>query len=95
MAFIPLVLLTLTENIFKHGIFTDPQHLVLLRISLTGRVLEIYSLNLPKKARPVLNEDGKGLKNIRKRLEIFYGESVGMSAEPINGKFEVRIRVEL
>lgn len=90
--FIPLVLVTLAENIFKHGIFLDPQHPAKLAINQHGEFLTIHSCNLPdRKSRA--NSMHKGLENIRQRLEIAYGKAATMKHGIKDGYFELEIKV--
>lgn len=68
---IPLVLLTLAENMFKHGDFTAQPALLHLMISREGR-LELRSRN---KKRPGVTPDNRkniGLDNTRLRLDNYY-----------------------
>jgi sensor histidine kinase YesM len=92
--FIPLVLITIAENIFKHGIVFDAKHPAILHLDFDGNFLEIVSRNLPdRKNRPI--SMNKGLENIRQRLKIAYGEDAEMESGVSAGVFELKIRVRL
>ncbi|MGN7986484.1 sensor histidine kinase [Pedobacter sp. 22226] len=88
--FIPLVLVTLVENIFKHGIFQDPENPANLDIGLINDQIVITSRNLlnRKKTSQSMN---KGLDNIRQRLKLIYGSKASMEYSTSEGIFDVRI----
>ncbi|QNN42962.1 sensor histidine kinase [Pedobacter roseus] len=69
---IPLILLTLTENIFKHGNLTEITSPALLKLitNETGQ-LTFYSRNL-KKSKNARQRKALGLQNIRLRMDSFY-----------------------
>ena len=68
---IPLVLITLAENMFKHGNLHEPHSPALILIELQNEDLLIRTENLinPQKSATSFN---LGLQNIKKRLEIKY-----------------------
>jgi two-component system LytT family sensor kinase len=71
---IPLILLTLTENLFKHGNLTEVTSTAVLILTMdeTGK-LTFYSRNLnkSKNGRP-RQRKALGLQNIRLRMDSFY-----------------------
>lgn len=92
--FIPLVLITLAENIFKHGIFLDPQYPATLSVNLDGNHLIIRSRNLPnRKSRPISMH--KGLENILQRLDAAYRGAAKMHYEVKDEYFELEIKVKI
>ena len=68
---IPLVLITLAENMFKHGNLHEPHSPALILIELQNEDLLVRTENLinPQKSATSFN---LGLQNIKKRLEIKY-----------------------
>ena len=70
---LPLLLITLVENIFKHGDPTDQTKIA--RIDLeAGSANSIVFSTYNKKSRKVLHESsGLGIKNMTSRLKAFYG----------------------
>jgi len=71
---IPIILLTLVENIFKHGELRMAGSPAVIKVQFCGDNLEFHSVNLVREA-PLhgrLKDSGTGLGNIRSRLEIFY-----------------------
>ncbi|MCX3267484.1 sensor histidine kinase [Pedobacter agri] len=92
--FIPLVLLTLVENIFKHGNLSDKYHPALLRIETDATHLFIQTRNLVNTG---LNDNGQhtGLQNIRQRLRLSYGEHSKMQHYTSGDQFIVKITAPL
>jgi len=69
----PVILLTLTENIFKHGNLTNPDHPAKLDIRLTAdNQLTYASSNLKKRTSGHRPERQTGLRNTLTRLELAY-----------------------
>ena len=72
---IPIVLLTLVENVFKHGNLSLESDPATINISTTETHLYFYSSNLPINGVPFnAKSDGFGLKNIASRLQSYYPE---------------------
>lgn len=70
---IPLILLTLTENIFKHGNVRDPREPARLEIRTdTGGNLHYRAINLKKYGHGTRSTPGLGLQNICSRLDLAY-----------------------
>jgi len=87
---IPLVLLTLVENIFKHGDISDPDEIAIIDLDLADDSLHIQTKNLIKKHK-VTESHHAGLHNIHKRLSYAYGEQVKFQYQTIGPHFKVDI----
>lgn len=74
LSIIPLILLTLTENLFKHGLVTDAEHVarVDIRIDDRGRLLYVCRNRKKRitKREPSLSH--MGIRNVRIRLDQAY-----------------------
>ncbi|SDT14593.1 Histidine kinase [Mucilaginibacter mallensis] len=89
--FIPLVLLTLAENIFKHGDLSKGQA-ASLEVYLNDSLLIIESDNVSSRSQH--NSHGTGLLNIEKRLKYAYGDAVDFNYSQHNdGHFRVIIKI--
>jgi sensor histidine kinase YesM len=75
---IPLVLLTLVENIFKHGDLSEPNDMALISVSVKNKVLYIKTDNLINQNKS-LNSNYSGLKNIKERLHYAYGDQANFT----------------
>ncbi|MBK0380073.1 sensor histidine kinase [Mucilaginibacter segetis] len=72
---IPLVLLTLVENIFKHGNLTDKGQDAVIQVYLKNETFYIETDNvIDQKMRSAGNH--KGLNNTEQRLKFAYGENI-------------------
>lgn len=71
---IPFVLITLVENAFKHGDLKNPDHPIDIKLEVKANQLYFYCRN-KKKYGPTQLSTGIGLENIKKRLELAYGEA--------------------
>jgi two-component system, LytTR family, sensor kinase len=74
---IPFVLITLVENIFKHGDLADAAHSIKINIEVDNGAMRFYSCN-KKKAGPKELSTGIGLDNIKKRLNMTYGNGYNL-----------------
>lgn len=70
--FIPLIILTLLENIFKHGNLSEPSDPATMDIFIRDEKLKIETRNLVNTG---LNDSGLnlGIENIQNRIEAAYG----------------------
>lgn len=72
--FIPLILMSLTENIIKHGQLNNPLKPAEIKITYEKSALYIETSN-PEVIENPISGYNAGLRNIRSRLSIAYGEA--------------------
>lgn len=70
---ISFVLITLVENAFKHGDLKKQEHPIDVRLNVDGNKISFYCRN-KKKSGPKELSTGVGLENIKKRLDLAYGD---------------------
>lgn len=70
---IPFVLITLVENAFKHGDLKNTNNPIDIKLDVTSNKIIFYCSNI-KKSGPKELSTGVGLENIRKRLDLAYGD---------------------
>ncbi|MGY0039287.1 histidine kinase [Pedobacter sp. NJ-S-72] len=75
VVFIPLILMSLTENILKHGQLDNPQKPAQIIITYDNSVLYIKTSNPEVIENPISGIMRAGLRNIRSRLSMAYGEA--------------------
>ena len=94
LKFIPLVLLTLSENVFKHGNLGVKDCPAKIKISRDNEKLYIETHNLINTG---LNKSGNnyGVKNIRQRLFIAYGDKAKFELATIGDIFVVKISINI
>jgi LytS/YehU family sensor histidine kinase len=94
---IPLILLTLTENLFKHGNLTEANSPAVLKLTTdeNGR-LTFYSRNL-KKSKNVRPRQRKalGLQNIRLRMDSFYKGNYKLEINEPSEFYELTLTLKL
>jgi len=92
---IPLVLLTLTENIFKHGYLKSPENEAIIRIGVIDTDLKIETFNLIQRSKVILKTNS-GLKNIKARLLNAYGKQISFEYGTDNeDRFQVSLTIPL
>ncbi|QNK62931.1 histidine kinase [Pedobacter sp. PAMC26386] len=95
MEFIPLVLMTLTENILKHGLLDDPDKPAEIKITCENSVLHIETSNR-QATNSKIPSYGIGLKNIKERLVLAYGETTTFDYHlDSKGDFHTSIQVQI
>jgi sensor histidine kinase YesM len=93
---IPLLLLPLAENCFKHGIGMVPGK-ILIYIGFNGKQLLFTTENtiaLREKTSDVEN-GGIGIKNVEKRLNLLYPSKHSLHFEEKDGMYKVELKVDL
>jgi len=70
---IPFVLITIVENAFKHGDLKSAEHPIEIKLTVEHNSIGFYCRN-KKKTGPKELGTGIGLDNIKKRLDLAYGD---------------------
>ncbi len=70
---IPFVLITLVENAFKHGDLKTQEFPIDIKLNVDGKRIFFFCRN-KKKTGPKELSTGVGLENIKKRLDLAYGD---------------------
>lgn len=89
----PMLLVTFVENVFKHGIDkSSKQSTIELKLIQEDRFLHFSVFNnaIVKKSG-----SGSGLKNLRQRLNLLYGQSFRMTVEPTENSFTAYFKIPL
>jgi len=95
LRFIPLVLLTLVENIFKHGNLNQPNSATMIALDVEDDVLCLYTSNLINTVKSS-KSNYSGLNNIRTRLHYAYGNDMEfMHQTTEDNHFLVKIGIPL
>ena len=93
---IPLLLLPLAENCFKHGIGKEPGK-ILIYIGFNGKQL-LFTTENPIALREKTSEEengGIGIRNVEKRLNLLYPERHSLHLEEKDGMYKVELKVDL
>lgn len=86
----PLLLITFVENAFKHGDLRQP---VKLSLTASGKSLE-YSVTNYFGQKQKDKVGGIGLENLRKRLELLYGEKHNLLIESGHNTYKAYLKIE-
>jgi len=95
LRFIPLVIITLVENMLKHGNLQKPSNPGILTINLSKGKLLIETSNL---INTKIHQSGfnKGMENIEKRLSLAYGDKFSfMFGKRDKNYFDVKLMLNL
>jgi two-component system LytT family sensor kinase len=93
---IPIVLITLVENIFKHGNLLNDNHPAILKIGVKEGLLTYLSSNLVGSGHITTEqESGTGLRNIKSRLNAYYPEKHEFSYGLNKNVFDVNLKIQL
>ncbi|WDF80755.1 histidine kinase [Mucilaginibacter sp. KACC 22773] len=91
---IPMVLITLVENVFKHGDLRDYPATIKLVLNQPGK-LKFLTSNRSKAKIPFARLRSTGLENIRIRLDFTYGPDYTLSTREDDGFFEAELNIPL
>jgi two-component system LytT family sensor kinase len=91
---IPLILITLTENMFKHGDFRKPGAYIRLSVS-NGGMLCFETCNARKGTGDISHATSTGLNNTRLRLEHSYGDKFTLITSSDSGNFYLNLTIDL
>lgn len=89
---IPLVILTLVENIFKHGDISKDDDVAFVNLKIEKDYLIIQTTNLIN-SNKIENSNHSGLSNIQKRLNYAYGNEASFQYQTVNQHFKVNIQI--
>ena len=91
----PLVLMTLVENVFKHGVSNHEASVIKITIEATADKLSFYSQNRDFSHRSDQERAGIGLANVRKRLSHLYPARYELRTDAEGGFFEVNLEIKV
>lgn len=91
---VPLVVITLVENIFKHGDLSNADEIASISLRVEDDIFQIKTFNLINVFKADISHHS-GLNNIKKRLIYAYGEKVSFDYRTIGNHFQVLIELPL
>lgn len=89
----PLMLITLAENCFKHGVMPTTE-LAFIRIELSAigsHHQVIFENSLTQKQQSTAKSFEIGLNNMRQQLRHYYGENYSLSSKASESKFSIEL----
>lgn len=94
----PMVLLPFIENCFKHGISSQQESKITIRLTLEDRVLHLYTANKIVTAKTnTMDAQGKGigLTNTKRRLSLIYANKYSLQIDDDNAEKEYRVDLKI
>jgi sensor histidine kinase YesM len=94
----PFLLITLVENAFKHGFYTNSKNaFVKINITIENNELRCIVENsvFDKQHFQETNREGKGLENLQQRLQLLYPKSSSMKITTTKESYSTRLKITL
>ena len=74
-----LLFMQFLENAFKHGVsYKNETHIDIKLCEMNGKIFFSCDNTIPVNNRDAVQEGGVGLSNVRRRLELLYGEEYSL-----------------
>ncbi len=90
----PLILVTFIENAFKHGVSYQHESFINVNVAVEDEMMR-FSCHNSKADRPNEEKGGVGLANVRKRLDLIYGERYRLSIKDKVDAYHVELSIPL
>jgi len=93
----PLLLITFVENSFKHSMDSTPEHVeIIIRIEVEEETLHFHTANTYSQDEiDRYKKSGIGLQNVKKRLELIYGDNYNLKIYPEDSYYHVTLDLKL
>ncbi|MBR0533600.1 MAG: histidine kinase [Bacteroidales bacterium] len=92
----PMLIMTLIENAFKHGISNTAPSFILILVHISeGRLFATVSNSLFPKKENDPRSGGIGLDNLSRRLELIYGDDASMRVTQEEGAYTTKLEIPL
>ena len=90
----PLVLVTFIENAFKHGVSYQRESFIEVKVTVEDETMHFCCRN-SKADHPNEEKGGVGLANVRKRLDLIYGERYKLSIKDKSDAYHIELYLPL
>lgn len=87
----PMLFIPLVENSFKHGQFVDKKLIISIQLKINENRIEFTIENSVKSTENPIIENGIGLSNLEKRLELLYPDHHTLSVNRNSSSFEAQL----
>lgn len=92
---IPLVLITLVENAFKHGELGNAEHPMKISLDISEyQESLVFTVSNLKKTGPKDNSHGIGLENIRRRLQLVYNGEASLESVESTTAYSITLNIK-
>ena len=90
----PLLFISFIENAFKYGVSYDHDSMISISLTVQGNHLMFCCANFETAgADPSRQSTGIGIKNVRRRLDLLYGNDYTLNLSQTGGMFVVEMRI--
>ena len=90
----PLIFITFIENAFKHGVSYQHDSFVEVKVLIEDDKLRFFCRN-SKAENPNVEKGGVGLANVRKRLNLLYGQDYSLLIDDSTDEYSVELVITL
>ncbi|WP_028789242.1 sensor histidine kinase [Terrimonas ferruginea] len=90
----PLSLISIVENAFKYGDFSDPEYPLVIRLTLLPDAILFYCQNKIKEKSAHNTSHNIGILNLRKRLDVLYKKNHSLSTKIENGFYSIELSLK-
>lgn len=95
MKIAPMLLFTFVENCFKHGSSNDPaKPFISISINVLPNKMVFFAENSKPATKGLKNKGGIGLNNVKKRLDLIYGNKYQLEIEDKQNIFTVSLSIQ-
>lgn len=92
----PLLFIPFVENAFKHGISYRENSFISIALKLENdQVIFTCKNSIPQQPKESANKGGFGIENIKKRLDLIYGENVQLNMHDNGSEYLVHLIIPL
>jgi two-component system, LytTR family, sensor kinase len=92
---VPLIMLPLVENAFKHGVDNANDSFINIQIEISDGKLSLTIKNRIVVKNQILESSGIGIKNIIRRLDLLYPDAYKFESNNKEGVFEIKLVLKL
>lgn len=90
----PLLFVSFIENAFKHGVsYKNETHIDIKLCEMNGKIFFSCDNTIPVNNRDAVQEGGVGLSNVRRRLELLYGEEYSLRINETDERYSVKLLI--
>lgn len=98
VAIAPLLLVPLIENAFKHGVSYKEESFIDVNTVLENNFIHFTCINskhLAPATTPSEHEGGVGLANVRKRMQLIYGDAARMDIDETDDVYTIQLTIPI
>ncbi|MFC2089419.1 sensor histidine kinase [Bacteroidota bacterium] len=89
----PMLLIPFVENAFKHGSISNGYLRIDIKVKVTNQTLDFRISNTVSDGTKISKENGIGLTNIYKRMDIHYKDNYELNTKIAGNEYQVTLRI--